>query len=257
MLHTVLLQLSREDLWTLSDASGGTIIFGDIGTGKTRGSGAVIQAAVLEHGFGGLVLTAKPDEVAHWERACKEAGRSDSLIVVTPSRGGEPAEHCYNFLQHECNRPGARNGLIPNIVELFLTVTEAGGTREGSTSEPYWDNALRRLLTKSGYLSFLATGTVTFPELCDIIRTAPRSMEEARDPAWQKHSPFYERLLRAKQNALKSGWDDYEEVINYWMSELAILDAKPRTSVESMFTTLATVFEHSPFRQLFCRLRRS
>lgn len=251
-LDTVLLELSRKDIWTLGDASGGVLILGDIGVGKTRGSGAAFREAFIEHGFGGLVLTAKPDEVALWQQACHKLGRSDSLIVVTPPRGDDPAEHCFNFLQHECNRPGARNGLIPNIVELFLTVAEAGGSHEGSAADPYWDNALRRLLTKAGYLSLLATGTVTFSELCDIVRTAPRSMEEGRDPRWQARSPFYERLLQAKKNALKSGWDDYEEVINYWMSELALLDAKPRTSVESMLTTLATPFEHSPFRQLFC-----
>lgn len=249
-LGTILAALTPLDVWTLADACDGTGIVGNIGTGKTTASGELIALSFLEHRFGGVVLTAKPDDTQRWIDYCERTGRSDSLIIVRPAARGETPSEMFNFLDYESRQEGDREGLVGNLVELFCLGLE-NANREGSTIDPYWSNALRRLLTKAIHLCLFDTGGVSFSDLSDIIRTAPRTKEEIRDPAWTS-SPFYSRLLRAKHAALESGWEDYEEVLHYWTVELPRLESKHRTSIESMFTAFATGFEHSPFRQLFC-----
>ena len=57
---------SARDVWSIRDAFEGVQIFGAVGSGKTSGSGETIARAFLAAGFGGLVLTAKPDERELW-----------------------------------------------------------------------------------------------------------------------------------------------------------------------------------------------
>ena len=80
-LDTPLVPLSKQDRWTIADACEGTQIFGAAGSGKTSGSGQAIAKAMLRNGFGGLVLTAKPDERMLWERYAAETGRTESVLV--------------------------------------------------------------------------------------------------------------------------------------------------------------------------------
>ena len=88
-----LLGLSPSDTWCLRDAFEGSVIFGGIGSGKTSGSGRNLAHAMLRGGFGGLVLCAKPDERARWERYCADTGRAASLVVFDGS-----GRRKFNFL---------------------------------------------------------------------------------------------------------------------------------------------------------------
>ena len=66
-LDTTLIDLhgeTQDGIWTVRDAVEGVQIFGGIGSGKTSGSGRMIALKFLKAGFGGLVLTVKPDERA-------------------------------------------------------------------------------------------------------------------------------------------------------------------------------------------------
>jgi hypothetical protein len=74
-LDTPLLELSPTDHWTIRDACEGVQIFGAIGSGKTTGSGAALAMRYLQHGFGGLVCCAKPEERALWQGYMRDAGR--------------------------------------------------------------------------------------------------------------------------------------------------------------------------------------
>jgi hypothetical protein len=68
--------------WTVRNAVEGVQIFGGIGSGKTSGSGRMLALKYLKAGFGGLVLTVKPDEKALWQQYCHTAERSNDLIVI-------------------------------------------------------------------------------------------------------------------------------------------------------------------------------
>src|SRR5688572_25787525 len=121
-LDTPLCLFSAEDAFTLRDACEGVQVFGGTGSGKSSGSGRTLAHAFLRAGFGGLVLTAKPDERALWEGYCRDTGREHDLCILGPG-----APHRFNFLDYEFSRPGAGAGLTENIVQLFMLALEAGG----------------------------------------------------------------------------------------------------------------------------------
>src|SRR5262245_36912248 len=123
ILDRTLLVLDGGNPVTTRQACEGTQVFGATGSGKTTGSGAAFARAFLQAGFGGLVLTAKPDEAMRWVSYCEEAGRLEDLLVFEP-RG----DLAFNFLEYERRRPGAGAGLTENIVRLFMTVLEVGGS---------------------------------------------------------------------------------------------------------------------------------
>lgn len=67
-LSKPLLPVTRGEALTIGDACEGIGIIGGTGSGKTSTSGRVIAHHYLAAGFGGVVLTAKPDERLLWEK---------------------------------------------------------------------------------------------------------------------------------------------------------------------------------------------
>ena len=75
-----------ENYWSLNDAFQGVQILGGTGSGKSSGSGQALARAFLDANLGGLVLTAKTDEVFTWKKYAEAAGRLDDLLIVDSSR---------------------------------------------------------------------------------------------------------------------------------------------------------------------------
>src|SRR5215217_1735587 len=90
-----------ENYWCLNDAFQGVQVLGGTGSGKSSGSGQAIARAFLEANLGGLVLTAKTDEVFAWQKYAKDTGRAADLLIVD-----EQAKWRFNFLRYELKRPG-------------------------------------------------------------------------------------------------------------------------------------------------------
>src|SRR6218665_189909 len=129
-LNKPLIQLRVEEekyrYWTIRNAVEGTQIFGGIGSGKSSGAGQFIALKYLAAGFGGLVLTVKPDEVEVWKDYCQRANRSDDLIIVDPSHN-----NYFNFLEYES---GGKN-ITENVVQVLKTVIRAGEDKAGGKGE--------------------------------------------------------------------------------------------------------------------------
>jgi hypothetical protein len=110
-------RLTRDGL--LADACEGVQIFGQTGGGKTSGSGRRLRLSYLRAGMGGLVLSAKADERALWERDCRETGRSGDFVAFSPKGNLR-----YNFLDDELKRAGVGAGYTENVVNFFTEVTD-------------------------------------------------------------------------------------------------------------------------------------
>ena len=249
-----LLHWSRHDPFTVGHALEGTLVTGATGSGKTSGSGRAVAGAFLRAGFGGLVLTAKPDERATWERYCRDAGRAADLVVFGP---GEPWR--FNFLDYEAARPGAGAGLTENLVALFTTVLEmaergggpgGGGGRE---DEGYWRRANRQLCRNAVDLLLLAAGRVGIPDLYRAVVSAPTSPEQVAGDAWRRSSACFgwlaEADARPKSDAQRR---DLELVSDYFLLEFAGLSDKTRSSIVSTFTSMVDVLNRGLLRELFC-----
>jgi hypothetical protein len=235
-----------QDAWRIRDACEGTQIFGATGSGKTSGSGRALARAFLQNDFGGLVLCAKTDEPDLWFRYAEEAGRQSDIIQLSKEQ--------FNFLDYEANRPGAGAGQTENLVALFMQVAEIANQRHGSAgADLYWERAVKQLLRNAVDLLAIARGAVTLPELFEIIRTAPQDMEEARSEAWQAESACFNYVQQAGTRAVENPdvQPEYQMAAKYWLEEFPRMDNRPRSSIVSLFTTLADSFLRGTLRKLF------
>ncbi len=244
-----------KDAWTARDAFEGTQVFGATGSGKTSGSGQALALAFLRAGFGGLVLTAKPDEVATWTDYLRRTNREHDRVLFDPEGGLQ-----FNILDYEYNRPDETSqqgrGLTLNLVSLFITTLTTG--ESSSSADPYWNDALRELLTHAIDLAALGCGTVELPDLARIVRSAPQSVSEIQSRTWQRTSRCFELLQAAAGRAadLKQKqpgrWNDLEETVAYWLSDFPNLAERTRSVVVSSFSSKASGLLRDPLRRMLC-----
>lgn len=250
-LSAPLLSWNKLDAFTIGNAVEGTLVLGATGSGKTSGSGRAIATAFLSAGFGGLVLTAKPDERRNWEGYCRDTGRSDDLIVFGPS---EPAR--FNFLDYELTRKGEGAGLTDNIVNLFSTVLEVADRNTGGSGredEGYWRRACRQLCRNLVDLLAIATGRISIPDLYRLVVSAPTSLEQVASREW-RGSSICCRYIDEAQQRIKTNREaqDLELVADYFLDEFPKLSDKTRSVVVSTFTSMIDVLNRGIMRELFC-----
>jgi hypothetical protein len=122
---------NSPDGFTIADATAGVCVFGATGSAKTSGPGKMPAHAYLKHGFGGLVLCAKPEERQQWETWARETRRSADLIVADADGYAR-----FNFLEWAANQGGQGAGYTINIVSLLDEIAGArvlGKTVVGSS----------------------------------------------------------------------------------------------------------------------------
>ncbi len=242
---TPVLGFSPTDIWTVSDAFEGTQIFGATGSGKTSASGAAIQERFLKLGFGGLVLTVKNDDREQWTNpkwgACARANRMNDLIILEKN-----GAHVFDFLEYELQRKGPGAGETAELARLFSTVLESEGKGSTNNSDPYWNRAMKQLLTNAIEFSRLATGRVSLTVLSTVVHEAPLSHEETQAEDWQA-------LVRAARASAKTDIQkrDLDMTLNYFNREFPRLNDKTRSSIISVFTSMADDLLRGVVGQIF------
>jgi len=204
---------NEKNSWTIRQAVEGVQIWGGIGSGKTTGSGRVLALKYLSNGFGGLVLTAKIDEKELWQEYCRLTNRTNDLIIVEP--GGE---HFFNFLEYESSFKGAGKSITENIVQVLKTVIESSEEKSGGkTDDPFWSNALDMLLFNTIDLCNLAYGKVSVQGMYNIVLTAPKKGEPAKEEF--KSGSFGHAFTNAQKNVNKQ-IDAYIETLSIEQKKL-------------------------------------
>lgn len=278
-----------SDVWTLEDAFKGVQIFGGIGSGKTSGSGQTLARAFLKNGFGGLVLCAKPTERGDWEKLAKETGRANDLKIFTdPKRDAEgnplEPEYFFNPLKYESEREGG--GETFNLVNLYMQIYQMGriisGAGIANSGERFWDNALKRCLSRMIDLLQLAEIDVTTANMYRLIAEPLNNGEleylkdlrksNDRDNAvetiklWGERNLYVKSITNAQNNFIqmqKSGKYSSEELVtrkrqvqiaqNYFEKEFATLAERTKTVIVESFLGLAEPFQGGILEKYFSR----
>jgi len=246
-LSAPLLRFSQADDWTLRDACAGTHIFGSNGSGKTTGSGQSLAKAFLRAGFGGLVLCAKPDERANWERYAAETGRSDQLIVISPD-----ADWRFNFIQYELGRPGGPARRVENLLSTLMNLVEQSGRQQtGGSQDAFWYQAAEALLRNTLLVLTAARSHYALFDVQRFIDSTPQSEAGAEDPQFQS-GPCYGYLQEAKAAYAREGrLNDYEVLENYFLVQFARLADRTRSSITITLNTMLQDLQLGTLRELF------
>ncbi len=253
-LESPILNIGNKYSWTLRNAVEGVQIFGGIGSGKTSGSGKMLAIKYLQAGFGGLVLSVKPDERKLWEGYCRETGRTNDLIIVHPDN-----RHRFNFIDYEMNREGAGAGLTENLVMVLKTVINAGELQKKTlaSNDAFWDNALDMLIFNVIDLCQLAYETVTLKQLISIAQSIPESPEKLKDPDFFLKNEFGKALfeIKLKRDEKRLSLKQmriYENAENYFLSNFIPLNERTRSVIEHSFLGLLFQLDRDPVYSLFC-----
>lgn len=247
-LDTPLLYFSPKDPFAIRHACEGVQIFGSIGSGKTSGSGAALAKAFLRAGFGGLVMCAKPEERALWEKYALETGRQQHLVIVSPAHPWK-----FNWLDYELRREGRGGGLTENVVTLLAQVVEITEGKVQQTGDgAFWTRAMRELLRNAVDLLAMARGTITLEEICRLIADAPVSVDAVASEEWKTHS-FTASCLRAADEKPKTPREDHDFRIAaaYWLHFYPSLSDRTRAGIVASFTGCADVWLHGIAWELF------
>lgn len=242
-------QWDRQDAWTLADACCGTQIWGSTGSGKTTGSLAAICRSFLAAGFGGIFLTAKPEDVRTYLGYVAAAGRHDDVILFGPQH---PAR--FNFIDAELKREDGGPGIVENLAGLLLNVSqiaERGSKGGGREDEGYWRRASLQLLRAAIFLLVAAKGTVTMPMLHALIASAPASRDDVGSDRWRAESFCCRCIFEgdAKPKTAEAA-ADFEHVSRYFLVEWAQLSDKTRSVILSSVSSTLDVFSRGVVREL-------
>ncbi|QEG36165.1 type IV secretory system conjugative DNA transfer family protein [Bythopirellula goksoeyrii] len=283
--------LSRHNCLTVGDCVEGISIIGATGSGKTSSSGRAIAVQMLRKGFGGLVLTAKADDLDTWLGYFREAARDPQF---DPDYQGDPAHYDplqsgklvvvgtktlykFNPIDYEFRLAvdDAAATASSRLVSLFMSALGSGDGR-GAGTDPFWADALRELIAHAVDLALFAQATVStqgklllpttppsLQQLQDIIRSGPQSPEEARSQRWQDSDALCPCFLRAAyQNfsAAQAGHvprqeellGDLQDTFQFWLKGFPGLAERTRSVVVSSFTAKASGLLRAPLRSLLC-----
>jgi hypothetical protein len=267
--------------WTVRDAVEGLQVFGATGSGKTSGSGRAIATNFLRLGFGGIVLTSKPDEVQNWVDYFEASGRpmTDLLILepagtkpkgsVTPTSRttGKPLDqathfrHAINLMEYEYLAGG---GMTHNVVTLLLNAVSANAS-SASGVDPFWNESLRELLTHA--IDLCAKGSqlldkrasIQIGDIIDVVRSAPHRREEAFSKEWQDptRSRCWQLVDAVNKWAVVTpdtdpSLRDFVQTGHYWMQGFPSLADRTRSIVVSSLTGKISGLTRAPLYELFC-----
>ncbi|MGB5943277.1 MAG: TraM recognition domain-containing protein [Leeuwenhoekiella sp.] len=240
--------------FTVRSACEGVLILGGLGSGKTSGSGALIAKRYLDKKFGGLVLTAKEDELKLWQSYCKKYNRENDLVIIEPN-----GKHRFNFLDYESGRADKGRGITHNIADTLKTVIKASTSEGQESDKAFWDSALQQLLVNAVDLCQLTQERMRFEHIYKIIQSAPKTKEELKNDQWRKQSACFQLMLHAATAINKQDKSTETDKLarrlhiieDFFLGNWLNLSEKTRSIVEQMFFGFGDRFMRDPLYSLF------
>lgn len=258
--------------WTIRNAVEGVQIFGGIGSGKTSGSGRTLALKYLAAGFGGLVLTVKPDERKDWQEYCRLTNREHDLIIVSP--GGN---NFFNFLEYESRGQNDNVSVTENIVQVLKTVIRASEEKSaGKSEDPFWEVALDMLISNIIDLCLLAKTSISVRQLYEIAQGVPQKgrangkafsevYTKAKQYVSDKVEEWRKSLPPEQRAAIESGGNLEGEIynhitdarrfmfVNQFFAETYLnLSEKTRSVIDFSFSGFLFSLLREPVYSLFC-----
>ena len=243
------------DVWSVDDVLRGVMILGGTGSGKTTGSGAFIASTLLALGCGGLVVCVKGEERALWERYAEEMGRSEDLIVFGFDRG-----YGFNFLEYELNRAGPGAGLTENVFAIFSELRDLVRVdRSRVDSDRFWFESAERVFKNAVDVLVFAKNRLDLVGIQRVVDSAPLSVEESREEAWQESSFLAECIAEGHQRLDEEELGDedvraydFKLAARYWLDEFPRMATRTRSSILSTFNNMLSNLTRGAVRPLLC-----
>jgi len=223
-----LIRWDNRDVWTIEESYEGMQVWGDIGSGKSSTIARVTAAAMLRAGYGGLVLTVKPEDTDEWRRNLAENGRMEDALFFGPDGG------CFNFLAYELSH-GVRLKVGSKNATRILTELVNMAQHDAAGGDPFWKQSAEVLIGHTLDLIVAAGATPSMLLAKEIIQSGPLSRDQAKDVQWQAQSKCWE-LIEAGRHGHANGSHDFRMAETYWLRDFPVLPDKTRQSIVATFS---------------------
>ena len=244
-LENGLLAWTQNDVFTIRDLlNGGVAITGRAGSGKTSSSGKDIGNAIIRHPkSGGLILAAKPEDLAMWQAMFKGAGRRNDLIEFSPDR-----DKRFNLLGYVLGM-GSHTRDVTKCITVIGETLRSGDSKGGESAD-FWEREQERMIYHAVEVVKLATGTVSAPDIQKFISTAPTSAAQIATLQWQ--AGFCNQCLASAFSKRKSPIEahDFQLAMDYWTGEYPGMADKTRSSILTGVMGILHVFNTGVVREM-------
>ena len=232
-----------------ADSLEGTLITGATGSGKTSAIGKYVGQAMLNKGFGMVIFCAKKEERERWEAYIEDCGRTEDKIVFNKASGLK-----FNFLKYELDRDGDGSGDVLNALNILMNLNEQSriyqSGNSGNKDERFWDESLRRLISRTIALLRLAGEEVSIYNMRKIVVNCFRDEDSKRyfnltklafsneqidkrvkDQAFQdltewKSSNYFVEVIDMIISGPYYGSEETDVILDYWLKEFANISDK-------------------------------
>ncbi len=210
--------------------SGGVLVLGSTGSGKTSGPFDYLIDAALASG-GVMAITNKPDDRARLLAAARRAGRLDDVVVID----SDPGSHSLNVLDvvlsglsgaDDATRAAVASAAFSNFVQV-LSRQQSTGDGENA----FWRAAAERMTVRVFHLCLLAGESCSVPLLLAAVQSIPATPACLNDDAW-KAKTLNQLLRKGYQNRLGRE-REYEELSAYFLGELAALSSRTKSVIQA------------------------
>src|ERR1700722_17466689 len=246
-LDRLLLNWTPSDLLTVRGLlNGGIAVFGRSGSGKTSSSGQVIGRSIVAYpNRGGLIFSAKPEDLAMWQSIFAGCRRQNDLIVF----GSLKDKWRFNFLDFVSRDGGGTRDVTRCIRTIGETLGGSDAKGHGEDGE-FWEQQQERMIYNAVEVVKLGIDKVTAPDLQRFITTAAYSQHQISSEEWQ--SGYHNQCLKAAFRRKKTGIEshDYQLAVDYWLSEFPMMADKTRSSILAGVMGVLHVFNTGIVRQL-------
>ena len=240
---------TKPDTFVLKELIQGLFVFGASGSGKTSGIGQQLIAELMEHNFGGLVLTAKSEETKMWLDYAKSLNRLHDVIKID-----EHGAYGFNFLDYEMHRTSRGAGLTENIYELFDEVSTVMSGKKDKTDD-VWSKASKQLFKSTIDVLKEFTPQLSIDDMQNLVGTFPRE-----DSHWNDESRFFVKLYKhinafSVQNPNFVNTDRGRGVVqalNYFQNEYTPMPQRQRDGVNLGYNALLSPFTSGIVHPLLC-----
>lgn len=269
ILRQVLFEFGERELWRIADAVEGLVGVGATGSGKSTGPARLAFGSMLRAGFGGLFLTAKPEDLrtiaSTYFRNTGRNPREDIVVFQTDEPHpaarwpedllGPYRAHAINVLQYEYERGG---GLTSNVVDVLHAATTPHGSE--ARTDQFWLDAYRTLILHAVELSVMASilttgkADVRLDDILEIVRSAPVSLQDANSERFRagRCHALLQLADLGRERLTEPRFRDWRITADYWLRELPSLAEETRTSITVTFTSKVSGLLRSPLRELLC-----
>lgn len=233
----------KADVFTLRDAKQSIAIFGELGSGKTSGSGHLFAKKFLANGLGGLVLCFDISEADLWRKYLKESGREADGRFFS-----ESGPHRLNFLDYEAKAHGVN--FTENLVWLLTDMASVEyRVPPSGESNGFWQSQKRKLLRNAISLMQMAGEDLQLRKLHDMILSAPGTAAEVDFKEWKDQSYLFYLMSLASHKNGKSL--EYRYVKDYWYRERPNIPSKTRGTIDADLTGMLDPLTRGKIGELF------